>query len=318
MISCDNGFQEALGLVSDASVSATRFCAVTGYIEVFQGTASPQVLQFLGVGSAISGREVLVRHPDSERGAVRFLSLDGPPLPLDREGAQAWDHGGIFDVNIRAFDDLDAVHAAFGAQGFQCPAPVTDWDFGALAVREVVERDADGICVAAMQRVYPPLEGYAGIGGATSWIFNSTQIVPDFEAARHLFVDALGWLPVQETQGYAAAQDGANCMGFPPGLAPKIPMKIGIYHPHGRMEGSVEVIAFDCGGRDFRGVPRPGRGWAGLRFAVTDIDAIAARMAGEGCTLSQPVSLEWRPHGLMRALACMTPWGARFEFFQAA
>ncbi|WP_237713896.1 hypothetical protein [Novosphingobium sp. Rr 2-17] len=35
-------------------------------------------------------------------------------------------------------------------------------------------------------------------------------------------------------------------MGLPLGLATQIDMRIGIYHPHGRKECSVEIIAFDC------------------------------------------------------------------------
>lgn len=318
MLSLDNGFEEAVGIVADARATARRLAAALGYVHVHEGRVPRGALDLLGVAQEMQGTEVLLRHPDARRGAIRLVDLDGTIVPLQRDGAQAWDHGGIFDINIRALTDLDDVHAAFSANGFLSPAPVTDWDFGSLAVREVVERDADGICIAAMQRVHPPLQGYEDISGPTSWVFNSTQVVPDFDAARSLFVEALGWKPVQETESFAAGTDGANCMGFPPGLSPKIPMRIGIYHPQGRMEGSVEIIAFDCGGRDFSKAQGPLRGWAGLRFAVSDLDTMAGRLAGAGCIRSEPVEFDWLPHGRFRAVALTTPWGARLELLQAA
>ncbi|MBH0113332.1 hypothetical protein I5E68_10275 [Novosphingobium sp. YJ-S2-02] len=270
----------------------------------------------LGLAAKTCGHEVLIAHPDATRGAIRLISLEGDYQPLVRDGAQAWDTGGIFDINIRALEDLDALHAAFSRAGFASPAPVTDWDFGALAVREVVERDADGLCIAAMQRVHPPLTGYEDMSGATSWVFNSTQIVADFDAARALFVEGLGWQAVQETDGFAATGDGANCMGFPPRIALEVPMRIGIYHPAGRMEGSVEIIAFGCGGRDFSASRPPARGWAALRFVVRDLDGFAKRLAGAGCALGEEVRFDWAPHGQVRGISAVTPWGARFEALQ--
>lgn len=317
MISLDNGFEEAVGIVADARQSARRICSATGYQVVWDGLMPSAAKTLLGFDPMAKVTEVLIAHPDAKRGAIRLVDGSGTPASLLRDGAQAWDHGGIFDINIRAFDDLDRVHGAFSRAGFHSPAPVTDWDFGSLAVREVVERDADGICIAVMQRVHPPLEGYAGISGETSWVFNSTQIVQDFDAARRLFVEGLGWLPVQETDGFAAGLDGANCMGFPPGLASRIPMRIGIYHPHGRMEGSVEIIVFDCGGRDFSANRPPMRGWAGLRFAVSDMDGLAGRLAIAGCSEGPVVEFDWQPHGRFRAMCLTTPWGARFEILEA-
>ncbi len=313
MISLDNGFEEALGLVDDAQAAGRRICDATGFVVRHAGSVAPAIARLLGVAPDANGQEVLIGHPDASRGAIRLVSFEGDCQPLMRDGAQAWDVGGIFDVNIRALGDLDRLHADIARNGFSSPAPVTDWDFGTLAVREVVERDADGICIAAMQRVHPPLQGYEGISGNASWVFNSTQVVADFDAARALFVDALGWMPVQETEGFAADESGENCMGFPMKLAPRIPMRIGIYHPAGRMEGSVEIIAFGCGGRDFSASRPPRRGWAALRFPVADLDVFAARLAQGGCALGEIFEFEWAPHGRVKAVCATTPWGARFE-----
>lgn len=316
MIALDNGFHEVVGIVADAEASAQRLAGALGYRAVHTGDVGPEVLSSLGLAEDAAAREVLIIHPDAQRGAIRLISLAGSPAPLMRDGGQAWDSGGIFDINIRALADINSLHTALGTAGFRAHAPITIWDFGSLAVREVVETDADGLCVALMQRISPPLQGYEGIGGNASWVFNSTQIVSDFDAARALFVDHLGWVPVQETQGFAGNDGGVNCMGLPPLLAAAIPMRIGIYHPHGRMEGSVEIISFGCGGHDFSAARPPMRGWAALRLPVSDLDAFAAAMDAAGCEVGSASEIEWAPYGKAEAVAAITPWGARFEAFR--
>jgi len=313
MIALDNGFEEAVGLVADSDAAAARLCDALRYRVVHSGRAPAGALRLMGLSAEAVAREVLIAHPDGLRGGIRLISIAGPDMPLMRDGAQAWDSGGIFDVNIRALQDIDPLHRAMGQAGFRAHAPITDWDFGALAVREVVESDADGLCIALMERVHPPLAGYDGIGGNASWVFNSTQVVTDFAAARSVFVDHLGWKVVQETRGFAGQDNGANCMGLPPGLAGAIPMQIGIYHPQGRMEGSVEIIRFGCGGNDFSAARPPMRGWAGLRFPVSDLGGFADRMRAAGCEVSAAQKFEWAPHGVVEGICATTPWGARIE-----
>lgn len=312
MLSLNNGFEEAVGIVADCQASAQRLCRALDYQIVHDGILPMAAGQLLGLGRE-AAQEVLIANPDASRGAIRLVTPEGAPGPLMRDGAQAWDSGGIFDINIRALTGIDALHSSLGAAGFRAHAPIVDWDFGALSVREVVETDADGLCIALMQRVHPPLIGYADIGGNASWVFNSTQVVPDFDAARALFVDHLGWRPVQETEGPAGTVGGANCMGLPVGMAGDIRMRIGIYHPQGRMEGSIEIISYDCGGLDFSAARAPQRGWAAVRLPVTDLTAFAAAMTNAHCEVSDTVRFDWAPHGEVEALAATTPWGARFE-----
>jgi catechol 2,3-dioxygenase-like lactoylglutathione lyase family enzyme len=303
MIALDNGFEEAVGIVADARASATRLCAATGFVERYSGTTANGAL------------EVLIGHSQAARGSIRLVQYPGAAAGRMRDGAQAWDIGGIFDINLRALAGIAPLHEAFAAAGFVAHAPITDWDFGALSVREVVESDADGLCIALMERVRPPLTGYDGLGGAASWVFNSTQIVPDFDAARALYRDALGWQVVQETRGFAAIDEsGVNCMGLPLSLAPIIPMQIGIYHPQGRMEGSVEVIAFGVRGHDLSATcVAPNRGWAALRFPMSDLAGFAEKLRAGGCVVSGPEAFVWEPYGAGERVVAVTPWGARLE-----
>lgn len=314
MIALNNGFEEAVAIVADAHASAARLCAATGFVPLAQGAMDSGALALLGVEGG--AKEVLIGHPDVARGRIRLIQIDGPVAGLNREGGQAWDPGGIFDINLRALPSIEALQQAMVAQGFVAHAPITDWDFGPLAVREVVSSDADGICIALMERVRPPLQGYDGVSGPASYVFNSTQVVPDFEAARHLYRDCLGWGAVQETDGMAAQESGANCMGLPEGIAAQIPMRIGIYHPQGRMEGSVEIIEYGVRGHDFSSYEPPLRGWASLRFPVSDVDDFINRAKQGGCRVIGPLPSHWAPHGTGLAAAAITPWGARLEAFE--
>lgn len=312
MISRDNGFQEAVALVADVDATAARLRASLHFVERWRGPTPTPFLDMLGL-SGRAGREVLLAHPDCERGAIRLIELEGCPLRRMRDGGQPWDPGGIFDINLRALRGIEPLHNALSLAGFASPAPITDWQFGPLAVREVVEADGDGLVMALMERVSPPLIGYEGIGGPASWVFNSTQIVPDFTAARRFYCDVLGWQVVQESR--LEHPDGRNCMGLPLGLAPGIEAQVGIYHPHGRMEGSVEIIAFDFRGIDFSPAPA-GRGWLALRFMVSDAGDMLSRAAAAGCDVAPLREVDWQPHGPCRAGSIRTPWGARLEFFQ--
>ncbi|MCW1401821.1 VOC family protein [Novosphingobium sp. MW5] len=312
MISLDNGFQEAVAIVASASATAMRLQECLQYSAVHHAPVSEKAMALLGLNGR-KGTEVLLAHPDSSRGAIRLIEVEGEALPRARDGAQPWDSGGIFDINIRALQGIEPLHHALSLNGFASPAPITDWDFGPLSVREVVEADADGVVIALMERVAPPLQGYEGIGGPASWVFNSTQIVPDFDAGRHFYVDVLGWQVVQESE--LVHPDGRNCMGLPLGLAPGIHAKVGIYHPQGRMEGSVEIIAFDFAGIDFSQAG-PGRGWASLRFLVSDMAVMLQRARAGGCEVSPEARFDWQPYGECRAASIRTPWGARLELLE--
>ncbi|HWU04417.1 MAG TPA: VOC family protein [Novosphingobium sp.] len=318
MIALDNGFEEVVGIVADVEASAARLMAATGYVEIARGAVDAGALALLGMAGR-PAREVLIGHRDVARGRIRLIALDGEAAPLARDGAQAWDTGGIFDINLRALGGnapIERLHRRLGDAGYLAHAPITDWDFGPLAVREVVESDADGLCIALMERVRPPLAGYEGVSGPASWVFNSTQVVADFDAARRFYRDVLGWLPVQETEGPVAQASGVNCMGLPVGLAAGLTMRIGIYHPAGRMEGSVEIIGFGMKTLDFSASQPPMRGWASLRFPMSDIDGFAQKAREAGCAIIGPIEAEWRPHGRTRAVAAITPWGARVEAFE--
>ncbi|MEO9599426.1 hypothetical protein [Parasphingorhabdus sp.] len=307
----DNGFQEAVGIVDDLDSSGQRIAAALGFVEIYRGKAPEAALVLLGMEDEQAVQELVLSHPTSDRGQIRLLSSQKQSHAIMRDGAQAWDTGGLFDVNIRALKSIDDLHHAMGMQGFVSPAPITGFDFDPVSVREVLERDSDGLCFALMERIKPPLSGFEDVGGPASWLFNATQVVSDFSAARDFYVEQLGWQVVQEASW--THPDGRNCMGLPAGLAPDILVTVGVYQANGLMEGSVEIIQFGCDGLDFSADCPPKRGWGALRFPVSSISDFQSRAESGGCKTIGPVPVDWALHGKCRAVAAITPWGVRLE-----
>lgn len=314
MIAQDNGFQEAVGIVADLDSSARRIAAALGFVEIYRGEVPAAAMTLFGIEQEARAQELLLSHPTSPRGRIRLLSLQDQSHGIMRDGAQAWDTGALFDVNIRALESIDSLHHAMGRNGFVSPAPITSFDFDPVSVREVLERDGDGLCFALMERVKPPLAGFEDVAGPASWLFNATQIVSDFSAARHFYVEQLGWQVVQEASW--THPDGRNCMGLPLGLARDLLVTVGVYQAQGLMEGSVEIIHFACEGLDFSVDGPPMRGWGGLRFPVSSLSDFQSRAERGGCETIGPVQMEWAPHGECLAVAAITPWGVRLEAFE--
>lgn len=312
----DNGYDEAVCIVADAEATARRLDAVLGYGVVHRGPCDPGFLALLGIDGVQGGgwREVTVLQPQAARGRMRLIEPPGPVPPVRRMGAQPWDVGGFFDVSVRALGPIDDLLAAFCRNGFSAFAPVADFEMAGLCVREALAHDADGLCFAMAQRIAPPLAGWDHIKGPASNPFNSVITVESLEAAKHLFIDGLGWQVVVDTALVHA--DGRNVMGLPRNLARERPVRLAIVQQEGRMEGSIELIEYPCEPLDFRGDQTHWRGIAALCFPVRDLQGILARADGAGCATGAPRMVDWTGRGAVRAGWMMTPWAARLVFYE--
>lgn len=311
----DDGFDEATAIVHDLDGSVARFRRIFGFRLIWQGDADPAALSLMGLDPATPAREALIGDPAQGRGNIRFFELTGQRNGVMRDGAQPWDTGGLFDINVRALRPIEPIHEQMTREGFCAFGPLTGWDFGPMSVKEAVTRDCDGLAIAVIERTAPPLEGFGHVAGPVSYVFNSTQTVPDFDAARSFYVDALGWSVVQETD--FVHESGDNCMGLPVDVARVRPIRVGIYQANGRNEGSVELLHYTAETRDFSQVAQPPRrGWAALRFPLSDLDAFLDRAARGGCTIVPPRRIRLDPYGEATAAAAITPWGVRLEAFR--
>jgi len=311
----DNGFHEAVGIVQNLGATIERLCAAFGYSLLWRGSASRETLELLELDWRVSAEEALIGAPDQGRGYIRLLSFPGLETGVMRDGAQAWDAGGIFDINVYALSPIAPLHQSMTRVGFRALAPITAYDFSGLAVKEVLECDSDGLAIAIIERERSSLPSFDGVCGPVSYVFNSTQSPLDFQAAHNFYVESLGWAPVYESSW--THPGGYNCIGLPLDIARTRTLRVGIYQARGLNEGSVELLEVDGERLDFSAAAPPDRGWAALRFPMADIAAFIRKAALGGCRTLAPRTMIMEPYGVVEAAAAITPWGVRLEAYAA-
>jgi hypothetical protein len=196
-------------------------------------------------------------------------------------------------------DDATAC-AALEAGGWPTVRGVHGFDFGDLNVREVHHRGPDGLTLSVIEQQKPRLTLPAtGLTAA----FNATILVRDFDTARRFLVETLFWQPWMEVD-WDGDNPGLALLAEPAAFEGVRRVRTVIVHPTGENPGSVELIAFEGAqaGRDFADRARPPNlGALALRFAVPDLDALVARLAGHGVhPARRPVTLDLPPWGRVR------------------
>ncbi len=310
------GYQEAVFSVSDADEWIETFEQVAGWEVLHDGDSDRNLLAAWDLLESASAREVVLGNPGTERGYVRLIQFDGVEQQQIRSSAQSWDTGGWFDVNSRIVS-MDRKFAELQARDWQAASDPVEFSFGPFVVKEWLARGPDGIVIALIERVQPPLEGHPHLR-EMGRLINATQIVTDIEAARDFYMNKLGFQSYLEHVG-PSKEPGPNVLGLPHNVAAEVTRHVSILHPHKINEGSVELIEFDgAKGTDFsaRAVP-PNFGVLMLRFPVADIDAFAAHIASEGIEVVMPPrAVSLAPYGDVILMAVRGPDGVWIEFFE--
>ncbi|MEJ2533986.1 MAG: VOC family protein [Gammaproteobacteria bacterium] len=256
--------------------------------------------------------------PGEAQGRIRLFQFDGVEQREIRGGALPWDTGGIFDLDFRVANlhDQHARLTGLGWGGFSAPV---DWRFGKLRVREWLALGPDAVCLALMQRLEPPLPD-GSVADGFSQAFNSSQTVRDMDRAV-AFYERLGFRAFVD-QREPLAEGGGRVLGLDAAEARDTVVELVILHPQGKLEGSVELVAFPGRPgrrRDHRAEPTQ-LGINLLRFPVDGLERFSA-MLDEG---SNPVprgpvhETELRPLGPVRILSLRSPDGAWLEFYEPA
>ncbi len=310
------GFREVVFSVSDLEGATKFYQEVAGWEVAIAGPADPALARHWGLAPDQPVRQALLKNPGTEHGFLRLVSFPGAAQRQIRSSAQTWDTGGIFDVNVRVLD----IHRKFTElrdRGWQFYSDPIRFSFGPFVVWEVLARGPDGVVFAMVERVQPPLEGWPHLR-ELSHIFNSTQIVADFDRSLEFYRDKLGFKIYLEHEG-PSEEAGPNVLGLPHNLAAEISRRVVILSPDGSNAGSVELIGFDgLTGADFSdlAVP-PNLGILVLRFPVADLAAYRQRLAGHGIEpVNGPSTLTIEPYGEVEAMTVRSPEGAWLEFFQ--
>lgn len=146
--------------------------------------------------------------------------------------------GGLFDFNMRTKNAEFAVDY-LTTHGWEMLVDPVPWQFGASSVKEMLAIQNDGIVLAAMERVSPPLEGIEF--DRFSDIFNATQIVTDIKASSDFF-SALGFNTFVDYQGNMPGE-GPRVLGLQDTPVKEAEICLTISHPSGLMNGSIELIS---------------------------------------------------------------------------
>ena len=223
--------------------------------------------------------------------------------------------GGIFDINMRTADS-DWARAFLFEHGWRELVPSVAWRFGDIETKEGLYIQDDGIVLAVMQRLHPPLEGVHF--DRMSTIFNSTQMVSNVDQT----------LAFLELAGFKRFIDHAGPL---PGDGPKVlqlehhpPDSAGIHlsiaHPQAAMSGSIELIDVPQHTlQPLQTAPMGGRGLRALCIPIDDIEQCYRRWE----------SSEWSGHihrqlahrhlpGVLNTLSfsVIAPDGGRLDLYQ--
>jgi len=313
------GWSEALLSVSDID-NWKRFYAELDDWEVrYEGDVSPEELSYLYLPAGTKAREALICRANSNSGFVRLISFtDAGQQQAIRSNAQPWDTGGWFDLNSRV-DDIDTCFMQLQKLGWTgCSDPV-QWSFGSFTVKEWLACGSDGINLALIERIDPPLDADKQ-PGKFGVHFNATQMVEDISAARHFYEEVLGFSVVVEVNDQPVmSAAGPNVLGVPHELAATQHWNIVMLEAPGAAGGNVEVVSLP-------GLPRrsfadranpPNRGIISLRFPVDDVASLHKRLRDANVTvIHAPQFLELAQIGRVIMMTAKGPDGARLDFFQ--
>ncbi len=310
------GYQEVVFSVSDLADTVTTYQEVAGWQVLETGAVPRQLLDAYELAGEVRAQQVLLNNPGTERGYLRLMQFEGAEQQQIRSNAQTWETGGWFDVNARVVD-MDAKFTQLQARGWQAGSDPVEFTFGPFVVKEWLARGHDGVVLALIERVAPPLTGWPHLT-ELSRFFNATQIVRDMQSALAFYRDVLGFKTYLEHHG-ASSKPGPNVLGLPHNLATEVDRHVYILHPQGSNEGSIELLSFDgLSGRDFsaRAQP-PNLGVLMLRFPVRDIKAFAGYLRTHKVAIAfDPIEIHLEPYGMVTLMGVRGPGGAWLEFFE--
>jgi catechol 2,3-dioxygenase-like lactoylglutathione lyase family enzyme len=142
--------------------------------------------------------------------------------------------------------------------------------------------------------------------------------VRDIDTARRFYLEVLGFALLRGGDFHNAVR-APNNFGVPANLVVAQPIGFAIVGPHRDGPTQVELVQMrGVEGRDLaqRAVP-PNLGILGLRFPVSNLDALSARLQKYNWPQARPATeLTLAPWGRVKLLAVQSPDGAWLEFMQ--
>ncbi|WP_298477836.1 VOC family protein [uncultured Maribacter sp.] len=309
------GFQEVVFSVYNLERALQFYQEICGWEILTRHKGDTNLKSIWKLEEEVTIEEVVLRNPEDHEGFLRLVKFSNVDQQQIRSGTQIWDSGGIFDVNVRV-KDMKTMYTTFQREGWNGYTDPHRFTFGQFDVSEVVLKGHDGITIAAMERFYPPLEGFEF--KKVSRIFNSTTVCKNYKKSLAFFTEVLGFKIYFETPGNKR-ENGKNVIGVPPNINGGITAPVCIVHPEGKNFGSIELLETkELKGKDCSKLAQPPNlGILMLRFPVKDAEVYAKKIIDNGGKLNTEVQvLEINPYGKIKAFSVRTPDGVWLEFLE--
>ncbi len=310
------GFQEIVFSVSNMEREIAFYKNTFGWELVHRGDLDERMYPIWQLDTSIKVEEALLVNKGDSKGYLRLVKFHTGAQQQIRSGAQIWDSGGIYDVNVRV-KDMQKMYTAVQEEGWNGTTDPNRFIFGKFEVTEVLLKGPDGVVTAMMERHKPPLEGFEF--EKASRIFNSTTICADYEKTRDFFINGLGFKLYYEMDGENRSH-GPNVIGIPPNINGNITVPICIVHPNGENEGSLELLhTKELTGKNCAEFAKPPNlGILMYRFPVRDAQAYADILKKRGIVLNSEVqTVNIPPYGDLNLFSVRSPDGVWIEFIQS-
>jgi catechol 2,3-dioxygenase-like lactoylglutathione lyase family enzyme len=312
-----SGFQEVVFRVRELDSHIKFYQEIAGYTLQFKGEADKSLNRLWNLPENLTIEEAFLVNKGDSTGFLRLVSIKNlPNQELMRPSMQCWDTGGIFDLDVRVID-IEKTYPKMLEFGWMSASLPHRYQFGKFDVSEILMRGTDGITFALIQRHNPPLEGWTNMK-KFSYLFNSTQIVKDFDKAVDFYQNKLGFKIYMKTEALSKEPE-LNILGIPRNYVQKIKRKVAILHPQGVNVGSVEIINFEgFDGEDFSDRIKPQNlGIFALRFPVKDLEAYKKSLESKGVKIETPITqVTLKPYNSVKTFIIRSPEGAWLEFFE--
>lgn len=310
------GFQEVIFSVSNIELSIDFFQRVCGWTMVSRNEGVSALKKLWHLDESVEIEEALMVNTGDIEGFLRLVQFKNVTQRQIRSGTQAWDTGGIFDINIRTAD-MDSFYREFEDEGWNGYGEPLRYVFGEYDVSEVLLKGPDGITIAAMQRYSPPLVGFDHMK-KSSRIFNSSIVTDDMEKSYDFYINKLGFEMFFQTPGNVR-KPGHNVLSFPRNTNAEIEVPVDIVRPDLKNFGSIEYLQTKgLDGKDCSEHAKPPNlGILMLRFPVKNADAYAATLKERGLQLNSEVqSVTVAPYGTLKIFSVRSPEGVWLEFIE--
>jgi hypothetical protein len=308
------GWREAVVIVSDFDPWIETLTIVGGWEVADRRPPDRSLNAFWALPSSARCEQVVMRNIGTSTGFLRLVRVQGAPQRLIRPDDQAWDSGGIQALDLRVLD-MEATRTALHARGWRAPSDPVRYKTYGVEVIEWTPSSPDGVRLAFIQRLAPPLVGWNELKH-WSRVANAAVTTRDMGKAKTVFAEVLGMRATSSTNTVGA--DGPNVMGLPWALTRQTPVDIVGFSAGEGMDGSVELISMPGAlGRDLAADAHPPNlGIAALRFQVPNTEVMARALSARGADIVCPVQpMDIAPYGPCAACAVQASDGVRLELY---